>query len=655
MIADRFEGVRPRGKGFIARCPAHEDRKASLTIGTGDDGKTLLHCHAGCTVEAIASAAGLQLGDLFPEKTQTRPRIVATYDYRDERGELLFQVLRREDKSFPQRRPDGAGGWIWKLGDTRRVLYRLPELLAADPEATVFIAEGEKDVENLVARGFVATTNPGGAEKWRAELGAALAGRDVVILPDNDDVGRRHANNVAARLVGVARSVKVVELPRLPPKGDVSDWLERGGEPIVLRALAHDAPEWSPGAAKVPLTSDGGEELDGGRSEPRQRRSRPVSSLVSEIVEFGKQPRLSWAVPELDRLAPFVVGGAVVVIGATGRGKSSFVLHVGSNHARTIGPVLIVSAELAGAVVGARLVSRAHNVSWLAPLSGEVSAEVMSAALDIPNMRILDNVGPDILEVIDDELAVFAEEYPGQPALVLLDYLQLLPGVPEIRQRVTDNMVGVRKLVEKHRAGAVVIAKAGRAAARGLRGGETVGADATEAGAETNAIEHETIAQITLGMMRPADEADPEGPQIIDVSITKCRFGVSDKVIPLWADLKAGRFEPHGAAVSAAERKAAVKVRKTSASVETVVRAVRDLYRTSDKPLSRAEAKAMIKGDGNVFQDAIIVLTSGETPELVAVSGPDVKKKGGFWPLWMPERAIEAGLTIVPPVVIEHG
>jgi hypothetical protein len=126
----------------------------------------------------------------------------------------------------------------------------LPELLAADAALTVYVAEGEKDCDNLAALGPVTTTNAGGAEKWTAELSPYLAGRAVVILPDNDEAGHRHAEQVAESLQGIAASVRIVNLPGLPPKGDVSDWLDAhdAAEPEALRAqlvtLAAQAPVW---------------------------------------------------------------------------------------------------------------------------------------------------------------------------------------------------------------------------------------------------------------------------------------------------------------------------------------------------------------------------------------------------------------------------
>lgn len=212
--------------------------------------------------------AGLPLPNNGGGRAKT---IVAEYDYRDERGKLLFQVVRLVPRSFPQRRPDGTGGWIWKLGKIRRVPYRLPELLAADPDQPIFVAEGEKDVENLRALGLVATTNPGGAAehkdktkpyrgKWRGEYNQHFRGRDAVVLPDNDDAGRDHAKDVAARLVHIARSVRILELPGLPDKGDVSDWLAQGHAKDELVALAQTAPKVV--APKPPIDTSDGFNLD---------------------------------------------------------------------------------------------------------------------------------------------------------------------------------------------------------------------------------------------------------------------------------------------------------------------------------------------------------------------------------------------------------
>jgi hypothetical protein len=187
-------------------------------------------------------------GLLPAREAAQQPRIVVTYDYTDAAGAVLFQVERMEPKSFRQRRPNGRGGWEWK-GPEHPVLYRLPEVLKAVADRRrIYIAEGEKGVDALRSLGLTATCSPGGAGKWKAEYSDALAGAHVVILPDNDDAGRRHAEQVAASLAGKAKSVHTVALPGLAHKADPFDWIEAGGtvaqlEDMLVAAAAAPEPE----------------------------------------------------------------------------------------------------------------------------------------------------------------------------------------------------------------------------------------------------------------------------------------------------------------------------------------------------------------------------------------------------------------------------
>jgi hypothetical protein len=262
-ILTRLQGVKPEGKGWKAKCPAHDDKSPSLSITEGSDGRALIHCHAGCKPEAICAALGLTLADLFPgtsKRNGGKGKIVATYDYRSEDGELLFQVCRFEPKDFCQRRQDATqpSGWTWKTQGVRRVLYRLPETLAAIQHGEVIhIAEGEKDVAALLANGFAATCNPGGAStgagtrgKWRTEYSATLKGAAVVIVADKDGPGRAHAADVASKLQGMAASVKVIELPDTGGKAvkDAADYFAAGGTAADFKAVCEQAPEWTPPA-----------------------------------------------------------------------------------------------------------------------------------------------------------------------------------------------------------------------------------------------------------------------------------------------------------------------------------------------------------------------------------------------------------------------
>lgn len=248
-VVARLEGAKPNAHGWEALCPSHEDTTPSLSVSEGADGRVLLKCHAGCSTERVVAALGFELKDLFADSAAPTKDIVATYDYRDETGTLLSQVVRFVPKDFRQRRPDGQGGWHWNANGIRRVLYRLPELLGRSQDATVWIAEGEKDADALAAHGLAATTNAGGARKWRSEYTAALRDADVIIIPDNDEPGRLHAEDVARQLQGTAARVRVLTLPR---GKDATDFFSTDGTVAELTALAEAAPDWTPAAATVP-------------------------------------------------------------------------------------------------------------------------------------------------------------------------------------------------------------------------------------------------------------------------------------------------------------------------------------------------------------------------------------------------------------------
>jgi 5S rRNA maturation endonuclease (ribonuclease M5) len=225
----QLPGFRECGRDqYEARCPAHDDRRASLSIGVGDDGQILLDCKAGCETESVLGALGLQMRNLFPHNGNgnhghSGKTIVSTYNYPTADGVLSYQVVRFVPKDFRQRRPDGNGEWIWNMKGLKRLPYRLPELAGA---GDVFIVEGEKDVDNLLKIGLTATCNSGGAGNWTEDLAQYFTkDQHIVILPDNDEPGRKHAEQVARSLSGQVASIKVLDLAGLRDKEDISDWL----------------------------------------------------------------------------------------------------------------------------------------------------------------------------------------------------------------------------------------------------------------------------------------------------------------------------------------------------------------------------------------------------------------------------------------------
>lgn len=210
-----------------------------------------------------------------PASSDRARRIVAVYPYHDEGGTLLYEVVRFEPKSFAQRRPDGNCGHIWGLNGVRRILYRLPELLAAPRQAIVFIPEGEKDADRLRSVGLTATTS-GAAGSWRPEFAEYFKGRDGVVLPDNDGHGLAHAGDVARSLHGIAKRVRVVWLPGLPPGGDVSDWLDGGHTVDELHSIVEATPVFVPGENPADrLTTEASDE-----STDRPEVDRRIAALA---------------------------------------------------------------------------------------------------------------------------------------------------------------------------------------------------------------------------------------------------------------------------------------------------------------------------------------------------------------------------------------
>ena len=297
----------PKGndeRGYSAKCPAHADRNPSLSVGEGHDGRALVYCHRGCEMEAIAGALMLEMTELFePDEKPadpTPPTVTERYDYVDEQGTLLFQVERMKPKAFRQRKPDGHGGWEYKLGDVRRVLYRLPHVLAAvKSNEIICVVEGERDVHTLESKGKIATTNPGGAGKWRPEYSEMLRGAKVAIIQDVDLAdpktgrypGQEHAQQVRDALEGVADEVKVFQ----PAVGnDVTDHVKAG---LPLGALVKG-------------------------TDPRPPPKMQVLSA-----------REMMALPDPDTsgylLGPLIYRGHRIVVGGwTGHGKTTFTMHM---------------------------------------------------------------------------------------------------------------------------------------------------------------------------------------------------------------------------------------------------------------------------------------------------------------------------------------
>lgn len=314
-LSGRIE--RDDGESLMARCPAHDDHCASLSVTAASD-RVLLKCHAGCDTQTVARALGLGLRDLFDDSGPTGKAAVAHYDYTDERGALLYRKVRYLPKAFRIQFWTGDD-WVYRSrelpGGVRWVLYRLPSVRAAvESGERILIVEGEKDVESLEKHGFIATCNAHGAAtdgqrpKWRTRESEQLNGaNEVVIIPDNDAAGEAHARAVSESLQSLPKppTIRIVRLPGLPPKGDVSDWFDRGGSVDRLHALIDET---------VPENAGHLTALDTSSSSSVGRfRLVKASDIPAESV--------SWLWPDW---LPF--GKLVSIDGVAGVGKSTLLV-----------------------------------------------------------------------------------------------------------------------------------------------------------------------------------------------------------------------------------------------------------------------------------------------------------------------------------------
>lgn len=331
--------------GFQAKCPCrNDDDNPSFSVSEGDGGKVVVYCHAGrCDTKQACDAMGLKMSDLYPAKQQKKLDLVAKYRYLDEQGTLLFEKLRYVDpatgkKEFRQRKPDGNGGWEYKLGDTPRVLYNLPQVLKAKSEGTpIWVVEGEKDADTLIKMGVCATTMPNGAGTWLPIHTEALAGAIVEIVADNDDAGLKHAKGVYEELTDAGCDVQVWKCS----KGkDITEHISSGGtfdelESIVASEISdepvieEEKPQSHEGKA-IGEIADLFERDDMSESQKLSRAMLIISRTSStKIVDTGRLVEWSDFVNESDDDSyDWVIPGLiernerVIVVAAEGVGKT---------------------------------------------------------------------------------------------------------------------------------------------------------------------------------------------------------------------------------------------------------------------------------------------------------------------------------------------
>jgi len=251
LFCSKLEKVKQTSNGIEALCPAHDDKKASLTASRNGE-KILFKCQAGCINNEILQIIDMEWNQFFVHSDNSKTpkkKEVCRYRYENKDGNHAFDVVRLVPKTFRPQRPDGK----WSLEGVERVPYRLPELLQGVKDSKlILLLEGEKDVDRAIVMGFVATTFVGGAGKWRDEYSEYFRGADVVLIPDNDIPGLKGMTYIAKKLHGTASRIRMLELPGLGPcedkhGKDFSDWADLDGNTNnTLEKIISELPEWLP-------------------------------------------------------------------------------------------------------------------------------------------------------------------------------------------------------------------------------------------------------------------------------------------------------------------------------------------------------------------------------------------------------------------------
>jgi replicative DNA helicase len=462
---------------LVGSCPFHKEQTPSFTVTPGKHTFYCFGCQAGGdvfsfiqrieglpsfgdAVKRVAEISGMDTTSTeasAPHAESVRhdkpiqSKVTATYPYVDEQGELLYEVQRIEPgrsgkaKDFRQRRPHPVdGAWVWgitsgayrkrdsggdwfpvkgesaegddELPDVRRVLYHLPDVLAA---REVWIVEGEKDALTMERFGFIATTNSGGAaQKWLPEYSEALRGRRVVVIPDNDEPGQKKAAVIVKALAGIAADALLLTLPGTVK--DVTEWAEGGGTREQLEVMASDARR----AAKA-------EEIEArGLLTPTEIIELCDGGVNSFLDPSKRTPGLKTGYARLDEMTLGMHGGELIILAARpAMGKTALALNIGANVASGGNPVAIFSLEMSREQLLTRAMCSRGRINQLKFRSGNLDADerrrAQRALSELAEMPLLIDDRPSTnLKTIRRKLGTMLARVGLK--LVILDYLQLM-------------------------------------------------------------------------------------------------------------------------------------------------------------------------------------------------------------------------------------
>lgn len=519
------------GAELYARCPFHNDQgKPNFRFSEKKDTWFCDVCNTGGgVVEFVAQLSGKTPKDVFKEwavemsgdkmkdvikkvgrakeeTTAPQGKIVATYDYLDDKGRLAYQVVRLEPKSFRQRHKNAKDEWVWNMEGVTRLLYRLPEVIEADQ---VWICEGEKDVDALRDLGYIATTNTGGAGKWLEGYNQYLKNKTVILCPDNDDPGRKHGDVITESLKDQVHSIKLVSLPK--DYKDISNFIED------LKANDCDNQACR---ATIDLVIDeapvvGGYQLIPVRSLAELEHS--YSTFLDESHELALN--LAHWLPGFANIRPVVPGELVTILADTGTGKTAILQNIALHSAIT---TLLFELELPDTLMFER---------FLGIISGFTCSQIELAykcgAPGNVNLAAANHVyccnqsGLSIAD-IHKFITLSALKIGHPPSLVIIDYMQLVANsAANTRyERVASTAEALKALAKQTNTIVISASQIGRK-------------DYTKEGSEIvhlhdakNAGEIENSSGLVIGAWR-----DPSNTNILNLRVLKNTKGKSGLTI----------------------------------------------------------------------------------------------------------------------------
>jgi hypothetical protein len=498
QVARHYKGEPTSKRGTELRWGTHGSFSVDLRKGTWFDHEMNT---GGGVIDLVrlnepASLNG-GISDVLADKFGIQPQqqkaltpakyLAKQYDYYDSDGVLRYQVQRFEPKTFRQRRPDDKGGWLYNLNDVEALPFNLVGMIQ-NPDAPVFVTEGEKAAERLIHLGLVATTNHGGAKNWKPELNQYFKGRNVIVLPDNDDAGRAHADVVISQLYGTANAIKRVDLPGAE-KDDVVDWLFNGGDTQQLMELVRATP---------PIAAE---------PEPAEPEEMPDIYPLYDEAYLMSMPPVEWMVEGV-----LTKHGFAVLYGAPGTGKSFIAIDMAlcmahnrpwHGRATKAGSVLYIAGEGVGGLGKRVKAHKLHN-----GIEGNGSLKVLPVAVDMIDPESVEK----LLRTIDSLNTEFS-------CLVIDTVARSMTGEENSATDMSAFVRGCDAIKHHTGCGLLAIHHAGKDASRGINSMRGSSALAGAADTVLAVAKSESIVSLSMEKQKDADVMDKITFEMVPIAL----------------------------------------------------------------------------------------------------------------------------------------